>query len=130
LRRQNYNYIMKYIPIRWNSFHYIKCPEEELTLGIRCEVYTRRLTIPQLSPNTVRRLKLLEQLFAQGMTDKQISDLFNNIGLTTPHGKTYTYKNVWVTRKKWALRQVRERDTYLIIYPPKFYRRYRIRRDK
>ena len=111
-----------------NSFHYVKDPEKELTLGIRCEVHTRRLTIPHLSPERVRRLELLEQLHAQGVTDQQISDWFNDIGLTTPQGKKYTYENVWVTRKKWALRQIRERDTYLVIYPPQFYQKHRIRR--
>ena len=95
-------------------------------MGIRCEIYTRRLTIPHLSPEKVRRLELLRQLHEQGVTDQQISDWFNNIGLTTPKGKKYTYENVSATRKKWALRQMREGDTYLVIHPPQFHRKYEI----
>ena len=65
---------------------------------------------------------MLEELHNQGITDKQISALFNQFGLTTPKNKFYSPKLIWVARKKWNLREFRENDTTFIIYPPKFFR--------
>ena len=104
-----------------SRFHYIKYPERDVSLGIKCQIYTRTLTIPHLCPERVRRLQMLEELHDQGVTDKQISALFNQIGLTTPKNKSYSPKLIWVTRKKWNLRKFRENDTTFIIYPPQFF---------
>ena len=109
--------------LRSSRFHYIKYPERSVSLGIKCHIYTRTLTIPHLSPERVRRLQMLEEIHNQGVTDKQISALFNQIGLTTPNNKSYSPKLIWVTRKKWNLRKFRENDTTFIIYPPQFFRK-------
>ena len=66
-------------------------------------------------------MEIIEKLNQQGLTDKQISDWFNDLGFVTPQGKRYTQSLVWVTRKKWTDRALREKDTYYVIYPPKFY---------
>lgn len=66
-------------------------------------------------------MEIIEKLNQQGLTDKQISDWFNDLGFVTPQGKRYTQSLVWVTRKKWTDRALRENDTYYVIYPPKFY---------
>ncbi len=104
-----------------SRFHYISQPEKNVTLGFECEIYTRTLTTPYLSPSRIRRLEIIEKLNQQGLTDKQISDWFNDLGFVTPQGKRYTQSLVWVTRKKWTDRSLRENDTYYVIYPPKFY---------
>ena len=75
-----------------SRFHYIKYPERDVSLGIKCQIYNRTLTIPHLCPARVRRLQMVEELHDQGVKDKQISALFNQIGLTTPKNKSYSPK--------------------------------------
>ena len=93
-----------------------------MVLGIQCEIHTRILTTPELSPQRVRRLELLCQLHDQGLSDQNISQWFNMIDLRTPRGKKYTPKNVWVSRKKWISRKQRETDTYFVIDTPNFFK--------
>ena len=112
---------MKIIPLRSSRLHYIKSFESVVRLGLKVELFTRSLTIPELPLNRVRRLKLISSLHLSGLTDLQISNLFNDLGIRTPQGKSYTSSLVWVTRKKWNNRKLRELDTYSVIHPPKFY---------
>ena len=108
-------------PLPSSRFHYISKPEKNVTLGFECEIHTRTLTTPYLSPSRISRLEIIEKLNQQGLTDKQISDWFNDLGFVTPQEKRYTPSLVWVTRKKWTDRALRENDTHYVIYPPKFY---------
>ena len=39
-----------------------------------------------------------------GMSNKEITDYFNDRNILTPNGKQYTQKNVWVTMKKYRNR--------------------------
>ena len=119
-------------PLRWNRLHYIKYFESVVRLGLKVQVFTRSLTIPELPLHRVRRLKLISSLYLSGLTDLQISNLFNDLGIRTPQGKSYTSSLVWVTRKKWNNRKLREMDSYSIIYPPKFYsvKKVRIKDDE
>ena len=111
-----------------NRFHYTKNPEENITLGFQTEIYTRTLTTPYLDPKRVRRLELLSELHKQGVTDGQMSLWFNDLGILTPQNKQYTPSLIWITRKKWEQRKVRENDTCFVIYPPQFYLIERIRK--
>ena len=113
-------------PLQSNNLHYTKDIENNVVLGFRCEIHTRTLTIPHLDPKRVQRLELLEKLHNQGLSDKQTSTWFNDLGLKTPQDKPYTPSLVWVTRKKWLLRKIRENDTYSVIYPPQFFKIERI----
>ena len=117
-------------PLPSNRFHYISNPESDVTLGVKCEIHTRTLTTPSLNPDRVQRLEILTKLHNQGLIDKQIADWFNDLGFTTPHGKRYTPKLIWVTRKKWLERKTRENDTYFVIYPPKFYHVEKTRKNR
>lgn len=119
---------MNFTPIQSNKFHYTNDPEKNVVLGFTCEIHTRTLTIPYLNPKSVRRLELLSELHDQGVTDRQISEWFNSIELLTPQGKRYSKENVWVTRKKWTQRKVRENDTYFIVYPPQFMKIHRTKK--
>ena len=117
---------LKFSPLQSNKLHYTKDIEKSVVLGFRCEIHTRTLTIPYLDPKRVQRLELLEKLHNQGLSDKQISTWFNDLRLKTPQDKPYTSSLVWVTRKKWSLRKIRENDTYSVIYPPQFFKIERI----
>ena len=119
---------MKFNPLQSNKLYYTKDIENSVVLGFRCEIYTRTLTIPYLDPQRVQRLELLEKLHNQGLSDKQISTWFNDLELKTPQDKLYTPSLVWVTRKKWLLRKIRENDTYSVIYPPQFFKIERIKK--
>ena len=129
MTEENCVYIVKYTILPSNKLHYIKNLKRDVSLGIRCEVHTSALTIPYLSPDRVRRLELLSELYDQGLSDKQISQLFNRIELTTPQNKTYTPSLVWITRKKWRVRQLRWVDTRYVIYCPQFYLKQRRRKS-
>ena len=119
---------MNVTPLQSNEFHYTNDIEKNVVLEVRCEIHTRTLTTPYLDPNRIRRLELLSELHDQGVSDKQISMWFNLIGLPTPQGKPYSPPNVWVTRKKWNLRKVRENDTFFVVYPPQFMKIKRIKK--
>ena len=118
-----YNYIMKFSQLRSSEFHYIKNFESNVTLGLKVDVYTKSLSIPELSEDRLKRLKLISDLSDEGLTNRQISDLFNSLGIQTPRGESYTPKNIWVTLLKWRKREHRWFDTYSITHPPKFYLR-------
>ncbi len=106
-----------------SDLHHIKNFESNVTLGLKVDVYTKSLIIPELSEDRLRRLKLISSLSDEGLTNRQISDLFNSLGIHTPRGESYTPKNVWVTLMKWRKREHRWFETYSIIHPPKFYLR-------
>ena len=84
-----------------SEFHYIKNFESNVTFRLEVDVYTKSLTIPELSEDRLRRLKLISNLPDEGLTNRQISDLFNLLGIQTPRGQSYTPKNVWMTLMKW-----------------------------
>ena len=50
------------------------------------------------------------QFHQNGLNSVQIANEMNRLGIKTPRGKSYTYKNIWVTIKKWKLREVRMND--------------------
>lgn len=91
-------------------------------LGVKILVSTRSLTVPTLDLRREKKLALLAQLYDQGITTRQITDWFNDIGLLTERGSRWSPSLVWVTIKKWKKRQQRLRDNYMISDSPIFYR--------
>ena len=113
---------MKSSPLLWSKVHRIKDIQDEVYLGVKILASTRSLTVPTLDPRREKKLALLAQLYDQGITTRQITDWFNDIGLLTERGCRWSPSLVWVTVKKWKKRQHRLRDHYIISDPPIFYR--------
>ena len=55
------------------------------------------------------------QLDQYGLNSVQISNEMNRLGIKTSRGKSYTYKNIWVTINKWKLRELRMNDFEITI---------------
>ena len=91
-------------------------------LGVKILASTRSLTVPTLDPRREKKLAFLAQLHDQGITTRQITDWFNDIGLLTERGSRWSPSLVWVTIYKWKKRQHTLRDNYIISDPPTFYR--------
>ena len=85
-------------------------------------VRTRTLTLPELSKKRLERLNLIHDRHCAGMSDREIADHLNGLGLETPRGGSYSAKLVWATLKKFKDRLERLEDTTLTvdrIYPAK-----------
>ena len=67
-----------------------------------------------LDHNRVRRLELIKTLSDEGMSNKEISEFLNSMGIKTPKGKDYYPKLIWVTLKKYRKRLERN-SPYKII---------------
>jgi len=111
---------MKYVPLLWNEVHRIKDIQYEVYLGVKVLASTRSLTVPTLDPRWEKKLALLAQLYDQWITTRRITDWFNDIGLLTERGSSWSPSLVWVTIKKWKKRQHRLRDNYIISDLPIF----------
>ena len=81
---------MKSSPLRWSKVLRIDESEKDVFWGIKVTLYTRSLTIPELDPEGVARLKLMSDLNDQGVSIREMSDWFNATGLPTPRGTFYT----------------------------------------
>ena len=103
-----------------SKVHRIGESEKDVFLGIKVTLYIRSLTLPELDPERVARLKLMSDLNDQGVSNREMSDWFNAMELPTPRGTSYTPKLIWGSIHKWKQRQERIRDTYWVIEPPKF----------
>ena len=116
--------------LQWSRIHCPKSPIENHSLGVRVELYTRSFCQFNLNPEREQRLKLIYDLSNQGCSNKKISDFFNEVGLTSPRGTSYSQKLIWVTLKKYKERLNRKKfSTYSIIHPPEFYEVERIRKN-
>jgi DNA-binding transcriptional MerR regulator len=49
-------------------------------------------------------LELINTLSDEGMSNKEISEFLNSMGIKTPKGKDYYPKLIWVTLKKYRKR--------------------------
>lgn len=67
-----------------------------------------------LDHNRVRRLELIKSLSDKGMSNREISDFLNSMGIKTPKGKDYYPNLIWVTLKKYRKRLERK-NSYKII---------------
>ena len=57
-----------------------------------------------LDPKRVHRLELIKTLSDKGMSNRDISDFLNSMGIKTPKGKDYYPNLIWVTLKKYRKR--------------------------
>lgn len=78
-------------------------------------VKTRTLSYDTIPEKRVTRRDKIMQLHQDGLNSVQISNEMNRLGIKTPRGKSYTYKNIWVTIKKWKLRELRMIDVEVTI---------------
>ena len=90
-------------------------------LSVRTTAFTRTLTLPALNPDRERKLRLITQLYDQGITTRQLSDWFNDLKIPTPRGTKWSPKLVYMTVAKWKKRQARIKDKYLVSTPPRFF---------
>ena len=108
-------------PLLWSKVRRIKDLQNDMVLSVKITAFTRTLTLPPLNPDRERRLRLMEQLYDQGITTRQISDWFNDIDLPTPRGTEWSSNLVYMTVLKWKKRQERIRDKHLVSNPPRLY---------
>ena len=88
-------------------------------------VRTRTLTLIDLSQERLEKLNLIDDLYQQGLNSREIADHLNDRGIRPPKGGTYSSKLVWVTHKKFKIRQERMKDTHWTvdrIFPAKLER--------
>jgi hypothetical protein len=83
-------------------------------LGIKVTLYTRSLTLPELDPERVARLKLMSDLNDQVVSKREMSDWFNAMELPTPRATTYSATLILTPMDKW---KKREKDLTLPIWP-------------
>ena len=89
-------------------------PINKILNNFRClvdlTVKTRTLSYDTIPEKRVTRRDKIMQFHQNGLNSVQIANEMNRLGIKTPRGKSYTYKNIWVTIKKWKLREVRVND--------------------
>lgn len=70
---------------------------------------TKILSLNLIPGNRELRHDIIQRLFDQGKSDREISDYLNSRGVLTPRGLSYYPKLVWVTRKKLRERMGRKK---------------------
>jgi len=83
----------------WSKFP-ITYSWKNIVLEFDVKVTTKSLSMKYLPDENSSRLKIINDLHVQGLTDVQISNYLNDKGIKTPKGKKYYYELVWVTRNK------------------------------
>ena len=91
-----------------------------MVLEMNVDVFTRSLTEITLDPARKNRLRLMTEPYDQGVSTKQLAELFNRLEIPTPRGTTYSAKLIWMSIDKWKKRQKRLKDTYIVIHRPRF----------
>jgi len=110
------NYLIgnsKSIRLQWNEFRIIY-GNYRLFIQYNTLIETSQTSLIGLNRKKVKRLELLKRLSDKGMTNKEISDHLNSLGIKTPKGKSYYPNLIWSTLKKYKKRLDRE-NTYKII---------------
>ena len=105
----------------WSEVRKIKDLQDDVFLSVRTIAFTRTLTLPALNPDRERKLRLITQLYDQGITTRQLSDWFNDLEIPTRRGTKWSPKLVYMTVAKWKKRQARIRDKYLVSAPPRLF---------
>lgn len=80
------------------------------------EVTTKSLSVNVISDEQSERHKLILKLHNEGLTDKEIAQYLNSRNIRTPKDKTYYQELVWVTRKKYKLRELRKTEYFYRIF--------------
>ena len=106
-------YYSNFIPLRWNEFRIIY-GNYRLFIQYNTIIETSQTSLIGLDHKRVLRLELIKTLSDDGMTNKEISEFLNSMGVKTPKGKEYYPKLIWVTLKKYRKRLERN-SPYKII---------------
>ena len=100
-------------PLQWNEFRRIY-GNYRLFIQYNTLIETSQTSLIGLNHNRVRRLDLIKNLSDKGMSNREISDFLNSMGIKTPKGKDYYPNLIWVTLKKYRKRLERK-NSYKII---------------
>ena len=111
---------------QWNEFRRIYgC--YKLFIQYNTLIETSQTSLIGLDHIRVQRLELIKTLSDEGMSNKEISEFLNSMGIKTPKGKDYYPKLIWVTLKKYRKRldrysayKVVRSSEELILQPIKF----------
>ena len=79
------------------------------------EVKTRTLNLDEIPEVLTVRKNLIMHLHDIGLSNNEIADYLNRKGIKKPRGKSYRNKDIWISVKKWKLRQNRLKDTEISI---------------
>ena len=113
LRRQTQLPPYTVLLLQWSEFRRIYgC--YRLFIQYNTLIETSQTSLIGLDHKRVLRLKLIKTLSDDGMTNKEISEFLNSMGVKTPKGKEYYPKLIWVTLKKYRKRLERN-SPYKII---------------
>ena len=92
-----------------------------MTVFVDATVETRGLSLNVISDDKLVRHEIINRLFEQGLSDARIAEELNNIGMRTPTGLEYYSELVFVTRRKYSLRQLRKKNHNLTIRNVRFF---------
>lgn len=92
-----------------------------MTVFVDATVETRGLSLNVISDDKLERHSIINRLYQQGLSDARISEELNNIGMRTPTGLAYYSELVFVTRRKYSLRELRKTNHNLTIRSVRFF---------
>ena len=98
----------------WNNFRKIY-GNYKLFIKFRVVIETKKLSIFNLDPKRLNRLKLIKSLSDQGKSSVEISEYLNSNNMKSPRGYQYTPKLVWMTLDKYKKR-LRRFDRFKIVH--------------
>ena len=88
---------------QWSEFRRIY-GNYRLFIQYNTLIETSQTSLIGLDPKRVHRLELIKTLSDKGMSNREISDFLNSMGIKTPKGKDYYPNLIWVTLKKYRKR--------------------------
>ena len=94
---------------------------QNVIVFVDATVETRVLSLNVISEGSIERHAIINRLCEQGLSDARIAEELNNIGMFTPTGLEYYSELVFVTRRKYSLRQLRKKDHNLTIRNVQFF---------
>jgi DNA-binding transcriptional MerR regulator len=71
--------------------------------------------LPDVPLRQLRRMRIINKLYALGMSTNVITKYLNDRRILTPTGKTYYPELIWVTNKKYKDRLNREKNTFMLV---------------
>ena len=94
-------------------------PINQIISKFRCSVLisveTRTLSYFTISKFRESRKDKILELQTLGLNTVEIAKEMNKMGIKSPRGRLYTPKLIWVTIKKWRLREDRMKDCRVTI---------------
>ena len=98
-------------PLQWNKFP-ITYNWTDVVLEFTVIAVTRSLSLNVIPDGRLERLQLIDALYQKGWNSVDIANHLNKKGLTTPSGKKYYPKLVWVTQNKFKRRSARSNSNH------------------